>query len=93
MRNFTISLYAFHLRHTLTDNPDEVKADADLLWNNIAKLGKNSLLFPDLKDLPSKLVCYQNGAYNSKNEQGRLTEWLTPHFSQIKLKANLKLKI
>lgn len=77
MRNFTISLYAFHLRHTLTDHPDEVRADADLLWKNIAKLGENSLLFPDLKDLPSKLVCYQNGTYNPKNEQGRLTEWLT----------------
>lgn len=77
MKNFTISLYAFHLRHTLTDNPDEVNADADLLWKNIAKLGEDSLLFPDLKDLRSQLVCYQNGTYDPKNEQGRLTEWLT----------------
>ena len=78
MKNFTISLYAFHLRHTLTDNPDELDKDAaSLLWENLAKLGENSLFFPGLKDLRSKLVCYQNGRYESKNEQGRLTEWLT----------------
>lgn len=77
MKNFTISLYAFHLRHTFTDAPNEVDADANRLWENLAKLGENSLLFPYLKDLRSKLICYQNGNYYPEAELGRQTEWLT----------------
>ena len=77
MKNFTITLYAFHLRHTLTDAPDEVDADANLLWENLAKLGEASLPFPGLKDLRSKLICYQNGTYYPQGEQDRQTEWLT----------------
>ncbi|MBW4630487.1 MAG: hypothetical protein KME30_00885 [Iphinoe sp. HA4291-MV1] len=77
MKNFTISLYAFHLRHTLTDAPGEVVVDANLLWENLAKLGEHSLLLVGLKDLRAKLICYQNGVYQPKREQGRQTEWLT----------------
>ncbi len=77
MKNFTISLYAFHLRHTLTDAPGEVATDANLLWENLVKLGEVSLLFLGLKELRSKLICYQNGEYNPKGEHGRRTEWLT----------------
>lgn len=77
MKNFTISLYAFHLRHTLTDSPDEADANANLLWENLAKLGEGSLPFPELKDVRSKLICYQNGKYEPKLERGRQTDWLT----------------
>ncbi len=77
MKNFTISLYAFHLRHTLTDAPNEVDADANLLWENLAKLGESSLPFSNLKDLRSKLICYRNGNYYPEAEQGRQTEGLT----------------
>ncbi|MEA5594762.1 hypothetical protein [Rivularia sp. UHCC 0363] len=77
MKNFTISLYTFHLRHSLTDAPDEVDVDANLLWENLAKLGENSLLFSYLKDLRSKLICYHNGNYYPEAEQGMQTEWLT----------------
>ncbi|MEH2252479.1 hypothetical protein [Nostoc sp.] len=77
MKNFSISLYAFHLHHTLTDAPSEVVADANLLWENLAKLGENCFPFHGLKDLRSKLICYQNGKYDTKREQGRQTEWLT----------------
>ncbi|WP_052304559.1 hypothetical protein [Nostoc punctiforme] len=31
MKNFSLSLYAFHLRHTLTELPGEVVTDANLL--------------------------------------------------------------
>jgi hypothetical protein len=75
--NFTISLYAFHLRHTLTDLPDQVPREASLLWENLANLGKSSLPFPGLNDLRSKLICYENGKYQPQREQGRKTEWLT----------------
>lgn len=77
MKNFTISLYAFHLRHTFTDAADEVDPDAHVLWENLAKLGASSLPFPDLKDLRAKLISYQNGTYYPQGEQGRQTEWLT----------------
>ena len=77
MKNFSISLYAFHLRHTLTDAPGEVATYANLLWENLVKLGEVFLPFLGLKELRSKLICYQNGQYNPKGEQGRRTEWLT----------------
>ncbi|GET42711.1 hypothetical protein MiSe_75290 [Microseira wollei NIES-4236] len=77
MKNFTISLYAFHLRHTLTDFANEVDANANLVWENITKLGTISLPFIGLKDLRSKLICYQNGKYEPNREQGRQSEWLT----------------
>ncbi|MDJ0532597.1 MAG: hypothetical protein QNJ70_08890 [Xenococcaceae cyanobacterium MO_207.B15] len=77
MNNFTISLYAFHLHHTLTDAPNEVDTDANLLWENLAQLGEGSLPFSGLKELRSKLICYQNGIYYPLGEQGRQTEWLT----------------
>ena len=85
MKNFTISLYAFHLRHTFTDAPDDVAADAKLLWENLAKLGESTLPFSNLKNLRSKLICYQNDNYYPKAEQGRQTKWLTTDFGSIDL--------
>lgn len=75
MKNFSLSLYAFHLHHTFTDARGDVKAN--LLWENLAKLGEGSLPFPELKDLRSKLICYQYGKYEPKGEEGRQTEWLS----------------
>lgn len=77
MKNFTLSLYAYHLRHTLSESPGDVVADANLLWENLAKLGEGSLPFIGLKDLRSKLICYQNDKYEPKREIVRKTEWLT----------------
>jgi hypothetical protein len=77
VKNFSLSLYAFHLRHTLTHLPDEVVADAHLLWENLAKLGENTLPFPDLKDLHSKLVSYHHGVYTPQQEIAIKSEWLS----------------
>ncbi|MEH1857826.1 MAG: hypothetical protein V7L21_07480 [Nostoc sp.] len=76
MKNFSLSLYAFHLRHTLTELPGEVVTDANLLWENLVKVGEGSLTFVGLKDLRSKLICYQNGKYEPKREIGRIPERL-----------------
>ena len=38
MKNFSLSLYAFHLHHTLTELPGEVVTDANLLWENLVKV-------------------------------------------------------
>lgn len=77
MKNFFLSLYAFHLRQILTNAPGQVASDAPLLWENLAKLGEESLPFAQLKDLQSNLICYQNGNYSPKGEEGQDNEWLT----------------
>jgi len=77
VKNFSITLYAFHLHHTLTELPGQVVTGANLLWENLVKLGETSLPFIGLKDLRSKLICYENGKYEPKREQGRRTTWLT----------------
>ncbi|MEH2330933.1 hypothetical protein [Nostoc sp.] len=76
MKNFSLSLYAFHLHHTLTELPGEFVTDANLLWENLVKVGEGSLTFVGLKDLRSKLICYQNGKYDPKREIGRIPERL-----------------
>ncbi|MDZ8078209.1 MAG: hypothetical protein RMX35_03720 [Nostoc sp. DcaGUA01] len=100
MKNFSLSLYAFHLCHTFTDLPGEVAANANLLWENLVKVGETSLTFVGLKDLRSKLISYQNNIYDPKREQGRKTEWLTdagildlgslPTTEGFKINANLQ---
>ncbi|UKP00424.1 hypothetical protein [Nostoc sp. UHCC 0870] len=77
MKNFSLSLYAFHLRHTLTNLPGEVVTDANLLWENLVKVGVNSLPFNSLKDLRSQLVSYDNGIYKPQQEAAIKTEWLS----------------
>nr|WP_174763979.1 hypothetical protein [Anabaena sp. UHCC 0253] len=61
----------------MTELPGEVNADANLLWENLIKLGETSLPFMGLKDLRSKLICYNNGKYEPKREEGRQTQWLS----------------
>ncbi|WP_174710498.1 hypothetical protein [Nostoc sp. TCL240-02] len=100
MKNFSLSLYAFHLRHTLTELPGEVVTDANLLWENLVKVGEGSLSFVGLKDLRSKLICYQNGKYEPKREIGRIPERLIdaqdldlgslPTTEGFKINANLQ---
>ena len=101
MKNFSLSLYAFHLRHTLTELPGEVVTNANLLWENLVKVGEGSLTFVGLKDLRSKLICYQNGKYEPKREIGRIPERLIdaqyldlgslPTPEGFKINANLQL--
>ncbi|MEA5581316.1 hypothetical protein VB620_08190 [Nodularia harveyana UHCC-0300] len=77
MKNFTITLYAFHLRHTLAHTPNQVVANASLLWENLANIGVSSFPATSLKDLKSQLIVYNNGKYEPQQELGRKTEWLT----------------
>lgn len=100
MKNFSLSLYAFHLRHTLTQLPGEVVTDANLLWENMVKLGESSLSFIGLKDLRSQLVCYKDNVYNPKQEEKLKSEWLSvsgqldlgslPTTEGFKINANLQ---
>ncbi|EDX77666.1 hypothetical protein MC7420_2990 [Coleofasciculus chthonoplastes PCC 7420] len=82
MKNLSLTLYAFHLRQTLTDAPDRVADDAALLWDNLTNLGH----FPGLTTLKSQLICYTNTEYTPQNEPGQKTYWLT-HAQDIDLGA------
>ncbi|MBE9207277.1 hypothetical protein IQ244_12225 [Nostoc sp. LEGE 06077] len=85
MKNFSLSLYAFHLRHTLTQLPGEVVTNAHLLWENLVKVGENSLFFIGLKDLRLNLVCYENNVYKPQKEANRKTEWLSVSGKELDL--------
>ncbi|WRH68787.1 MAG: hypothetical protein RSE13_12005 [Planktothrix sp. GU0601_MAG3] len=77
LKNFTVTLYSFHLRHTLTNAPDQVDKDANLLWENLIKLSE-FLPFSELKELRTKLICYDEAGNNyiPQNENGQQTESL-----------------
>ncbi len=82
MKNLSLTLYAFHLRQTLTDAPDRVADDAAKLWDNLTNLGH----FPGFNTLKSHLICYTNTEYTPQNEPGSKTYWLT-HAKDIDLGA------
>ncbi|MGL5060564.1 MAG: hypothetical protein ACRC62_11350 [Microcoleus sp.] len=100
MKNFTITLNAFHLRQTFTDALDRVDQTANLLWEKLAKLGTVTLPFEELKNLRSHLICYHNGSYKPQREFGRQTEWLSdsgiidlgsfPTAEGFKIKGNIQ---
>jgi len=77
VKNFSITLYAFHLRHTLAQTPDQVVKESSLLWDNLADMGASAFPATSLKDLKSNLICYENGQYTPQKEIGRKTQWLT----------------
>jgi hypothetical protein len=77
VKNFSITLYAFHLRHTLAHTPDQVLENANLLWDKLTKIGVDSFPSTSLQDIKSQLICYENGKYEPQKEVGRKTEWLT----------------
>jgi len=55
MKNFSLSLFAFHLYQTLTDSPNETTEDSDRLWDNLVHLGETELPFIPLRELRSHL--------------------------------------
>ncbi len=54
IKNPSVTLYAFHLCQDLTQEPGQLRKDADLLWQNCANLSE-PLAIPDLKSFPEKL--------------------------------------
>lgn len=65
MKNFSISVCFFHLNQTIAESTDQVSPQADLIWENLIKLSEK-LPFTELKDLKSKLVCYEEVDQKSK---------------------------
>ncbi len=86
MKNFTISLFAFHLYSTFLDSSEKNDESAKLLWENLAQLGKNSLPFQELKDLRHQLICYdQHGNYNSTLVSQENSWWMSKSHQAIDL--------
>ena len=54
IKNPSVTLYAFHLCQDLTQEPGQLRQDADRLWQNCANLSE-PLAIPDLKSFPEKL--------------------------------------
>ncbi len=86
MKNFTISLLAFHLHSTFLESSEKKNEEGKLLWENLAQLGENSLPFLELKYLRHQLTCYdQNGNYNSAFESQENTWWMSKSKQAIDL--------
>ena len=91
MKNFSISLCFFHLNQSLTEPLDRVSPQADLIWENLIKLSEK-LPFTELKDLKSKLACYEfapeSNVFQHKGESLNLINlWLTKEQQPIELTA------
>ncbi|NET84737.1 MAG: hypothetical protein F6J94_23325 [Moorea sp. SIO1F2] len=54
IKNPSVTLYAFHLCQDLSQEPGQLRPDADQLWQHCAKLSQ-PLAIPDLKSLLEKL--------------------------------------
>lgn len=92
MRNFSLSIYTFHLRQTLADPLDRVSTKAELIWENLIAISQD-LPFLELQAtaLKSQLVCYNlvdkdSGNYKHHPDALNLVnEWLTRDGKSIKL--------
>ncbi|MDJ0712871.1 MAG: hypothetical protein QNJ54_01465 [Prochloraceae cyanobacterium] len=54
IKNPSVTLYAFHLCQDLTQEPEQLRPDAERLWQNCAALSE-LLAIPELKSFPEKL--------------------------------------
>ncbi len=83
MKNFSLSLLAFHLCQTLNEPPDRAAERADAIWESFVRLGE-TLPFPQLQCLKQQLICYdRNGQFVfAKNS---VNEWLSPQQLPIEL--------
>ncbi|NEQ86520.1 MAG: hypothetical protein F6K26_42590 [Moorea sp. SIO2I5] len=55
IKNPSVTLYAFHLCQDLSQEPEQLRQDADQLWQHCAKLSQ-PLAIPDLESLPEKIL-------------------------------------
>ena len=86
MKNFTISLLAFHLHSRFLEDSKTNHQEGKLLWENLAQLGEKSLPFLELKSLREKLICYdQNGNYNLGFKSLENNWWMTKSKQTIDL--------
>ncbi len=91
MKNFSINVCFFHLNQSLTETLERVSPQADLIWENLIKLSEK-LPFTELKDLKSKLACYEldreSNVFQHKKESLNLINlWLTKEEEPIALTA------
>ncbi len=75
VKNLSLTLYAFHLRNSLSEGSEQVKDNAYHLWEQFVKLGEQ-LNIDSLKSLKSKLLCYEDttGNYEPSLEEKALED-------------------
>ncbi len=75
VKNPSLTLYAFHLRHSLSEGSEQVTDKAYHLWEQFVKLGEQ-LNIGELKSLKSKLLCYEDttGTYKPSLEEKALED-------------------
>lgn len=91
MKNFSINVCFFHLNQSLTEPLERVSPQADLIWENLIKLSEK-LPFTELKDLKSKLACYEfdresNVFQHNTESLNSINLWLTKEEEPIALTA------
>ncbi|MGB3403340.1 MAG: hypothetical protein WBA77_11685 [Microcoleaceae cyanobacterium] len=94
MKNFTLSLYAFHLCQTFDNALDEVDNEASLLWENLIQLADEALPFHELKNLRSHLTCYTENTYKpakTERKQYKLTKSDSINLGSISTTAGFQI--
>jgi hypothetical protein len=86
IRNPTLSLYAFHLRHSLREDSSQVEKNALALWEQCVLLGE-LLNVNSIASLKSTLVCYEGNpiVYNPILEEKYLEQKYHDRHSSLPL--------
>ena len=67
LHNPSLTLYGYHLRHTISQGIEETLPEASLVWEQLSTIG-HSLQIPEFKNIKQQLICYQNNNYKPAAE-------------------------
>lgn len=63
IHNPSLTLYGYHLRHTINQEIEETLPEASLVWEQLSTIGQ-VFQIPELENIKQKLICYQNNNYH-----------------------------
>ena len=72
--NPSLTLYAFHLRNSISHGFQNPVPKASQIWEQLTNLGQ-TLNIPQLQTLTSQLICYENDQYHPEAEDRQGTEY------------------
>lgn len=67
LHNPSLTLYGYHLRHTISQGIEETLPEASLVWEQLSTIGQ-VLQIQQLQNIKQKLICYQNDNYQPAAE-------------------------
>lgn len=62
LHNPSLTLYGYHLRHTISQGIEEALPEASLVWKQLSTIGQD-LQIQQLQNIKQQLICYQNDNY------------------------------